>query len=84
MAKWFLTDYSATVGQIVMTFSADPYELQKLDVRICVQPNYPIIILMMLNGFYKFAITMGPNTSDQIGLDRWSRGRPTGYQVLKG
>ena len=27
MGKWFLTDYSATVGRILMIFSADPYEI---------------------------------------------------------
>ena len=26
MGKWFLTDYSATVGRILMIFSADPHE----------------------------------------------------------
>ena len=29
----------------------------------CVQPNFPISILFLLNGFHKFAISMGPNTS---------------------
>ena len=38
-------------------------ELQELEVRICVQPNSPIIILILLNGFHKFVMFMGPNTS---------------------
>ena len=38
-------------------------ELQELEVRICAQPNFPIIILILLNGFHKFARSMGPNTS---------------------
>ena len=68
MGKWFLTDNLATVGWILMIFSADPHEililidrlpkyfflskLQELEVRICVQPNFPIIILILLNGFH--------------------------------
>ena len=38
-------------------------ELQEHEVRICVQPNFPIIILILLNGFHKFAMSMGPNTN---------------------
>ena len=30
MGKWFLTDYSATVGWIMMIFSADPHEISLL------------------------------------------------------
>ena len=37
--------------------------LQELDVRICVQPNFPIIILSLLTGFHKFAKSMWPNTN---------------------
>ena len=29
-------------------------ELQEVEVRICVQPNFPIMILILLNGFHKF------------------------------
>ena len=34
-------------------------ELQELEVRICVQPNFPIIILILLNGFHKFQGSRG-------------------------
>ena len=27
IGKWFPTDYSATVGRILVTFTADPYEI---------------------------------------------------------
>ena len=46
-------------------------ELQELEVWICVQPNAPIIILILLNRFYKFAISMGPNTSDTCISESW-------------
>ena len=42
-------------------------ELQELEVRICVQPNFPIIILI-LNGFHKFAMSMESNTSSGMGM----------------
>ena len=42
-------------------------KLQDLEVRICVQPNFPIINLILLNGFYKFAKSMGPNTIEGYG-----------------
>ena len=38
-------------------------ELQELEVGICVQPNFPIINMNLLNGLHKFARSMGPNTS---------------------
>ena len=38
-------------------------ELQEHEVRICVQTNFPIIIPILLNGYHKFAKSMGPNTS---------------------
>ena len=38
-------------------------ELQEVEVRICVQPNFPIIILSLLTGFHKFAKSMWPNTN---------------------
>ena len=38
------------------------WELQELEVRIYVHSNFPIIILILLNGFSKFVISMGPNT----------------------
>ena len=38
-------------------------ELQKLEVRICVQPNFPIIILILLHGFHKFHRSRGLNSS---------------------
>ena len=34
-------------------------ELQEVEVRICVQPNFPIIILILLNGFHKFGRSRG-------------------------
>ena len=52
--------------------------LQEQEVRICVQPNFPIIILILLNGFRKFVISMGPNTSVVQSLwipDNDKRGR---------
>ena len=44
-------------------------ELQELEVRICEQPNSPIIILILLNWFHKFAISM---EADQCPLQFWS------------
>ena len=38
-------------------------ELKGLEVQICALPNFPIIILILLNRFHKFAISMKPNTS---------------------
>ena len=38
-------------------------ELQELKVRICEQPNFPIIILILLNGFHKFARSRELNSS---------------------
>ena len=38
-------------------------ELQELEVRICVQPKFPIIILILLNGFHKFPRSRGLNSS---------------------
>ena len=38
-------------------------ELQEHEVRICVQTNFPIIIPILLNGYHKFAKSIGPNTS---------------------
>ena len=38
-------------------------ELQELEVRICVQPNFPIIFLILLNGFHKFQRSRGLNSS---------------------
>ena len=46
-------------------------ELHELEFRICVQPNSPIIILILLNGFHKFAMSMGPNTSDSSYRRSW-------------
>ena len=42
-------------------------ELKEVEVRICVRPNFPIINLILLNGFYKFAKSMGPNTIEGYG-----------------
>ena len=41
-------------------------ELHELEVRICVQPKTPIIILILFNRFHKFSVSMGRNTSDNI------------------
>ena len=38
-------------------------ELQELEVRICVQPDFPIIILILLTDFHKFSKPRGPNIS---------------------
>ena len=38
-------------------------ELQEVEVRICVHPNFPIIILILLTAFHKFARSREPNTS---------------------
>ena len=46
-------------------------ELQELEVWICVQPNAPIIVLILLNGFHKFAISMWPKTSDTCISESW-------------
>ena len=35
MWKWFLTDYSATVGQILMIFSRDPHAISiQIEIEI--------------------------------------------------
>ena len=35
MGKWFLTDYSATVGRILMTFSRDPHAISiQIEIEI--------------------------------------------------
>ena len=66
-----LTYYSATVGRLIkqlgkifLTKNRDcqnkfHFELQEFEVRICVQPNSPIIILILLTAFHKFAMLMG-------------------------
>ena len=38
-------------------------ELQELEVRICVKPNFPITVLILLNGFHKFPRSRGLNSS---------------------
>ena len=43
----------------ILSFS----ELQELKVRIRVQPNFPIIILILLTAFHKFAVSREPYTS---------------------
>ena len=44
-------------------------ELQQLEVGFRVQPNFPIVILILLTGFYRFLKYMGPNTSGTfVGL----------------
>ena len=40
-----------------------PSELQEVEVRICVRPNSPIINLILLTAFHKFARSRGQNTS---------------------
>ena len=40
-------------------------KVQELEVRNCAQPNSPIIIMILLNRFHEFAISMGLNTSDK-------------------
>ena len=37
-------------------------ELKEVEVRICVWPNFPIINLILLLDFHKFARSRGPNT----------------------
>ena len=47
-------------------------ELQELEVQICVQPNFPIIILILLNRFHNFQGSRGLNSSvvsDEEGYD---------------
>ena len=46
-----------------------PSELQELEVRICVQLNFPIVTLILLNGFHKFQWSRGLNSGDQCGED---------------
>ena len=46
-------------GALVTQFSG----LQELEVRICVQPDFPIIILILLTDFHKFSKPRGPNIS---------------------
>ena len=50
-------------------------ELQEFEVWICVHPNFPIIILILLNGFHKLAISMGLNTCVGIKPPSTSNGR---------
>ena len=45
-------------------------ELQEVEVRICVQPNFPIMNLILFTAFHKFARSRGPNTSVLIALLR--------------
>ena len=66
-----LTYYSATVGRLIKqlgkifrTKNRDChnkflFELQEFEVRICVQPNSPIIILILLTAFHKLSMLMG-------------------------
>ena len=76
IGKWFLTDNSAKVGRILMIFSADPHEIlilvkksalwhvcERLEVGICAQPNFPIIMLIPFDGFHKFRRSRGLNSS---------------------
>ena len=37
MGKWFLTDFSATVGRILMIFSADSYQAFGTSAHACAQ-----------------------------------------------
>ena len=46
-------------GALVTQFSG----LQELEVRIRVQPDFPIIILILLTDFHKFSKPRGPNIS---------------------
>ena len=46
-------------------------ELQEFEVRICVQPNFPIIILILLNGFHRFPRSRGLNSSDNDKDQMW-------------
>ena len=50
---------SASTGLSDFFFS----ELQELEVGICVEPNFPIINMNLLNGLHKFVRSTGPNTS---------------------
>jgi len=52
-----LAKYSEPKKQIAKKFFLS--ELQELEVRICVQPNFPIIIPILLNGFHKFQRSRG-------------------------
>ena len=38
-------------------------ELKEVDVRICARPNFPIMNLILLTEFHKFARSRGANTS---------------------
>ena len=60
--------YSKPKNQIAKIFFLS--ELKELEVRIYVQPNSPIIILILLNGFHKFAISM--EAKHQCPLQFWS------------
>ena len=51
--------YSKPKNKIKIFFFS---KLQELEVRICVHPNFPIVILILLNRFHNFAISMGPST----------------------
>ena len=54
-----LAKYSEPKNRLPKSFFHS--ELQELEVRICVQPNSPIIILILLTAFHKFAMSMGAN-----------------------
>ena len=49
------------IAKIFLLFGAS--ELQELDVRIRVQPNFPIMIQILLKDFHQFLKSRGANTS---------------------
>ena len=57
-------------------------ELQEVEVRICVQPNFPIIILILLNGFHKFARSRGLNSSASCRRIHSKQGRNVSFQWI--
>ena len=66
------------MGKILRTQKTDNFfffsELQEVEVRICVQPNFPIINLILLTAFHEFARSRGANTSGS--------GSFTGYDMM--
>ena len=75
IGQWFLADNKAMAGLDDFfggppwNSNSDKMELQEIEVRPCLQLNFPIIILILLNGFHKFQVSLGAN--QQCSLCKW-------------
>ena len=48
--------------------SVRSFRLQELEIRICVQPNFPIIILILLNGFHEHVIASAREVDSRLDV----------------